>query len=142
MSTRAVSGFESSIHTSNIWLKDIAREMGCSDDHDRAYKVLRASLHALRDHLTLAEVGDLGAQLPMLVRGLYYEGWRPEHHASNERKRLQFLDHVSDELHDDPTIDPEEAVRAVFRVLERHVSPGEISDVKRTLPRDIRNLWE
>jgi uncharacterized protein (DUF2267 family) len=134
--------FENSIHTGNSWLKDIAREMGCSDEPHRAYKALRASLHALRDRLTLAEVADLGAQLPMLVRGLYFEGWRPEHHGVAERKKQQFLDHISAELHDDPTIDPEEAARAVFRVLERHVSPGEISDVKRTLPRDIRDLWQ
>jgi uncharacterized protein (DUF2267 family) len=141
MSTRTVPTFESSIHTSNIWLKDIAKVMGWPDQ-TKAYRVLRASLHALRDRLTLAEVGDLAAQLPMLIRGLYYEGWQPAHHAPKERKKQEFLDHVAAELHDDPTIDPEEAARAVFRVLESNVSPGEIQDVKKTLPRDIRVLWQ
>jgi uncharacterized protein (DUF2267 family) len=38
-------------------------------------------------------------------------------------------------------IDPEDAARAVFKVLERHISPGEVEQVKAGLPAEIRSLW-
>jgi hypothetical protein len=60
----------------NSWLKELMELMGWEDRH-RAYHALRVVLHALRDHLTIDEVVTLGAQLPMLVRGFYYEGWHP-----------------------------------------------------------------
>ncbi len=63
--------------------------MGLSDRH-AAYRVLRAVLHALRDRLTVAETVDLGAQLPMLIRGLYYEGWTPNDKPLRERTREKF----------------------------------------------------
>jgi uncharacterized protein (DUF2267 family) len=40
-----------------------------------------------------------------------------------------------------PGDDPEPVVRAVFRVLARRVSEGEIEDVKHGLPAGIREFW-
>ena len=41
----------------------------------------------------------------------------------------------------DERIDPEKVVRAVFRVLSRRVTAGEIADVKHLLPAALRELW-
>jgi uncharacterized protein (DUF2267 family) len=97
-------------------------------------------LHAVRDHLPVEAVVALGAQLPTLVRGFYYEGWRPAGKPLKDRRRDSFLYHLSTYF-DDPSVDSEEVVRAVLRVVSRHVSRGEIENVKHCLPADLRTLW-
>lgn len=132
--------FEGTYQTTNAWLKELMEELDWQDRH-RAYRALRAVLHALRDRLTVEETADLGAQLPMLIRGLYYEGWTPSGKPVKERKREDFLAHIEAAFRDDPAIFPEAVAGAVFKVLQRHVSAGEIGDVKQILPAQIRALW-
>jgi uncharacterized protein (DUF2267 family) len=140
MNGATITSFDRTIEKTRHWLRDLQQELEW-DDRDRVYHALRAVLHALRDRLPVQEVADLGAQLPMLVRGFYYEGWSPSRKLLTERKKEQFLDHVAHEFRSDPQVDPEEITRAVLRVLERHVSSGEIQDVKGNLPAAIRDLW-
>ena len=133
--------FAETIEKTGYWLQELMRDLG-STHPQQAYSVLRAVLHTLRDRLTIGEAADLGAQLPTLVRGLYYEGWRPAGHPPKIHHKEGFLQHVK-QLHpglaDD---DRERAVRAVFRLLAGHVTGGELKQVKDQLPADIRSLWE
>jgi uncharacterized protein (DUF2267 family) len=140
MSLTTITPIESTIHTTNSWLKELMEELGW-EDRQRAYHALGAVLHALRDRLTVAEVADLGAQLPMMIRGLYYEGWTPKGKPVKERKREDFLAHIADAFRDRWEIFPEGVAWAVFKVLQRHVSAGEIGDVLHVLPAEIRSLW-
>lgn len=141
MSNTGLEVFDSTLQKTHIWLDDIMREMGWDDEKQRAYLALRSVLHALRDRLTMAEVLDLGAQLPMLVRGFYYEGWKPTGAPHKERHKEEFLAHVKSSFKGDDHADAEQIVRAVFRVLARHVSEGEIKDIQVTLPAELRALW-
>jgi uncharacterized protein (DUF2267 family) len=141
MTATTISSFESTIHKTNIWLKDVMEELDW-DSHERAYHALRTVLHALRDRLSTQEVADLAAQLPMLVRGFYYEGWSPGRQTPADRHKEQFLAHIDDAFRDDMTINAEELARAVFHVISKHVSSGEVTDIRHTLPREIRELWE
>jgi uncharacterized protein (DUF2267 family) len=128
--------FESTIHKTNEWLNEIAVAVG---DRQLAYGALRSVLHALRDRLPLEEAVDLGAQLPMLIRGLYYEGWRPGGKPVKLDK-AELLQTIRDHF-GSPGVDPEMLARAVLRVLARHVSAGEVADVKSVLPHRLRDLW-
>jgi len=77
----------------------------------------------------------------MLVRGFYYEGWHPHGKPVKERHKEEFLAHVAAAFREDPDVDPERVVQAVFRVLSKHVTGGEVESVKRSLPTEIRSLW-
>ena len=140
MSASGLDVFDRTVQTTNAWLKDIMEVIG--PDRRKAYRVLAAVLHTLRDRLTVDEAAQLGAQLPILVRGIYYDRW---HHPSGKPDRMrhkeEFLAAVAGELDDIGHINPENATRAVFSVLEHHVAPGEIEDVKATLPAQLRGLW-
>ena len=137
-----VSGtpFENTLRTSYEWLDELMEELEITDRH-RAYQALRVVLHTLRDRLTVQEVADLGAQLPMLIRGVYYEGWRPAARIRKDRTKDEFLAHVSSGLEKSPELRPESVVWSVFKVLARHVSRGEVEDVLRVLPETLRDFW-
>jgi uncharacterized protein (DUF2267 family) len=139
MSTTGLEIFDRTVHKTNIWLKDLMKTLDCVDRHE-AYLALRATLHALRDRLTVEEVAHFAAQLPMLIRGFYYEGWDPTGKPLKERHRDDFLTHINKELRPHG-IDPEPAARAVFLVLANRISEGEIEDIEHVLPREIRDLW-
>jgi uncharacterized protein (DUF2267 family) len=106
-----------------------------------AYQALRAVLHCLRDRLPVHEVAQLGDQLPILVRGIYYEAWHPAGKPEKIRSREEFLARIDGQLPKTKLIDPKNATRAVLQALENHVSGGEIRDVMQSLPEEIRALW-
>jgi uncharacterized protein (DUF2267 family) len=140
MSQTGLTAFDSTIHTTNQWLHELNEELNWLDRH-RTYHVLRAVLHALRDRLSVDAAAALGAQLPMLVRGFYYEGWHPSGKPVKDRKKSEFLAHVAADFKEDYRLDPEEVTRAVFRLLARHISMGEIEAIQRGLPAELRELW-
>lgn len=122
-----------------MWINQICTELETRDE-ERAYMALRASLHALRDRLPVQEAAHLAAQLPMIIRGLFFEGWHPGTHSPRSRSRHSFLEQVAREI-PEGALDPEAAVRAVFSVLVKHVSAGQIENVRHTLPHQLADLW-
>jgi uncharacterized protein (DUF2267 family) len=140
MSATGLPVFDESVQLANLWLNELM-ESADWDDKQRAYRLLRATLHALRDRLPAHEAAHLGAQLPMLIRGFYYDGWRMRDRAPKERTKAEFLAHVDAAFKQDPNADTEELVRDVFKLLTRRISSGEIADVKGVLPPEIRALW-
>lgn len=100
-----------------------------------------AVLHVVRDRLTVEEAAHLSAQLPLLVRGIYFEGWHPAHKPNKERTAEAFLEQVDEHLKVSPPINPETATRSVFRVLGSHLTEGEARHVHDMLPRNVQNLW-
>jgi len=140
MSTTGLEVFDTTIQKTNLWLKDIMQELGWEDRH-KAYMALRTTLHALRDRLTLEETAQFGAQLPILIRGLYYEGWNPTGQPHKVRHTFEFLAPIRDYFKDDWQVEPEEIARAVFKVCAAHISAGEIEDIKHLLPQELKELW-
>ncbi|HET8563301.1 MAG TPA: DUF2267 domain-containing protein [Candidatus Binatia bacterium] len=133
--------FDGTLQKTQIWLNDVMSELDWHDKPHKAYLALRTVLHALRDRLTVEEALQLGAQLPMLIRGFYYEGWTLKGKPHKERHKEDFLDHIKKAFKDDVTVNPQQVCRVVFRVLVRHTSEGEIEDVKHLLPNELQELW-
>jgi uncharacterized protein (DUF2267 family) len=140
MSRSGISAFDSTLQTTHTWLNEVSERMGWLDKH-RAYHALRAVLHALRDRLPVDQVAALGAQLPLLIRGLYYEGWHPAGKPLKERRRDEFAAHIAATYGKELDADPEHIARAVLGIVAKHVSAGEIETIKQALPAEIRTLW-
>jgi len=121
------------------WLKEL-RNNGDLDDEAAALSALRAVLHQLRDRLTPEEAIDLAAQLPLIVRGIYFEAWRPVRTPQKLHTREELIGGVAHKLRPHP-IAAEAAVRDVFALLAHHCDPGEIADVVDQLPAEIKELW-
>jgi len=128
------------VQETDIWLKELRNEMRI-DNPDTAYAALRAVLHELRDRLTINEAAQLAAQLPMLICGIYFDGWKPAVNPTRVRTLQGFLDGVRDKAPGHRELDPNWATRCVFALLARHVAPGEIEEVIQSLPQELRALW-
>jgi len=140
MANTGLKAFDTTVEKTNIWLKEIMEDMG-TDDRHRAYLALTAVLHALRDRLPVDEVVNLGAQFPMLIRGLYYEGWDPQCQPV-KHNRESFFQYIREHFRNEPDMDADCVARAVFKVISNRIAEGEIKGVKSILPGDLRELWE
>jgi uncharacterized protein (DUF2267 family) len=140
MNITGLRAFDETLHVTNAWLKAVMQALD-TDERNDAYAALRATLQALRDRLTVDEAAQLGAQLPMLVRGFYYEGWHPAGRPHRERSKEAFLAHVQEGLRGREHLEAEQVARAVFHVLGEQMSGGEIEQVKHALPKPVRELW-
>lgn len=139
----STSLFARNVHTAEEWLKELQEELHV-DDKRKAYQALRATLHTLRDRLPAGEAAHLGAQLPMLVRGFYYEGWKPDARPADFRTPDEMYAAVRERApaaDQDLINDAPRVTAAVLGLLRRRISEGEVEDVKRALPDDLARLW-
>ncbi len=139
MRPTSVVNFTQAAQQAQQWVNELADDLNWQQG--RAYHLLRCVLHTLRDWVSQEEMVDLSAQLPVLIRGIYFEGWKPLETPVSERKKADFIERVQNAFSDDLLVDPEVAVAAVFRLLERHVSHGEIVQVRNSMKKTLRDLW-
>ncbi|WP_431301090.1 DUF2267 domain-containing protein [Tabrizicola sp. BL-A-41-H6] len=122
------------------WLNLLQDDLGWSD-RGRAYLLLRETLHAIRDFLSVDEAADLSAQLPLLIRGIFFDGWVPAKTPTALRSADDFLERVTKHFADNPLVEPDVAVASVFAVLRRQISDGEYRQVKWAMRKPLRDLW-
>jgi len=140
MSTVGLEGLDHTVQLTHIWINELDERLGW-DNKPKSWRLLKAVLHALRDWLRVNEAADLGAQLPELIRGAYYEGWRPAATPVKHRSKEEFLKRVSESFRTDPLEQPAQAVMTVFDLVSKKITAGEADDVRRSLPEEIRILW-
>jgi uncharacterized protein (DUF2267 family) len=136
--SRRPDAIDTTVQKTYGWLHDLTEEFG-GISREEAYEILRGFLHTLRDRLPVDEAAHLGAQLPMLIRGLYYEGWDPSR-VPRKMKAEEFLEAFARQSGYQPDARGIQALQAANRVLRRHIAEGEALDVMSSMPKDIREL--
>jgi len=136
MSLTTFAPIETTVHTTDLWLRDLMEDLGWQD-RCRTYRALQVVLHALRDRLPVEAVAALGAQLPLLVRGIYYEGWRPGGKPLEEIENEDFFAHIAAAFRNNPEVDAKRVAQAVYNVLKRYAPSGEIRDERLILPAEV-----
>lgn len=140
MSSTGLESIEHTVQLTHTWLNELDEALGWSNK-PRTYRLLKAALHALRDWLPLNEMAHLGAQLPTLLRGVYYEQWHPAPTPAKERTKEAFLARVNESFEKDPLPHTGRALVSVFELLSKKITAGEVEDVRRCLPAEVRTLW-
>jgi uncharacterized protein (DUF2267 family) len=138
MSLTSADAVERSVHKTNEWLNDIRDELG-QDDREEAWRILKADLQVLRDQLTIDEAAQFAAQLPLVLRGAFYEGFDPGHQAK-VRHRDEFLALFAERAGLSDSTDAERALGAATSVLTSRITPGELDDLAAQLPSDLRSV--
>jgi uncharacterized protein (DUF2267 family) len=140
MSATGLEVFDKTVQTTNIWLDEVMADVG--PDRQVAWHVLGTVLRALRDRVPPDLAANLGAQLPLLVRGAYYDGFKPGAAPSRIRDQDEFLGHVGEGLSDTRPVNVRDAVAAVFTVLSAHLPRGQCEKVRDALPQPLKALWQ
>jgi uncharacterized protein (DUF2267 family) len=140
MSTNTkVSALEHAMHTAHTWVNDVARELD-TEDREFAYRVLRAWLHTLRDRLPVEASAHFAAQLPDLIRGVFYAGWNPTavpEKYDAEEYAVRFLREANVSLHDVGKV-----AAATTAAVSHHLPPAHIDKVLNQLPPGIRAVLQ
>lgn len=139
MTETGLENFDRTLQKTHAWLNELGEAAGL--DKQRQFHALRSVLWALRDRLTVEEAFHLSAHLPTLVRGIYWEDYRPAGKPDSYRSREEFLRKVSGALEGASPMDPEDATRAVFAAMSRHISDGELEHVTQMVPEEVRDLF-
>ncbi|PJI92069.1 uncharacterized protein (DUF2267 family) [Yoonia maricola] len=138
--TRMIHVFERTTHEAHEWVNDLAGRTGWTNERE-VLRLLRVVLGKIRDHLPNEEMAQFSAQLPLILRGMFYEGWQPKLTPVHERHAAAFVAAVEEKVGDVMTYRGVTDIKAVFNTINAHVSRGEVEDVRACLPQELRDLW-
>ncbi len=140
MSSQGLDVIDHTVHLTHEWINELAARLGWGSKRS-ALRLLRVTLTHLRDHLMINELAQFSAQLPIIIRGMVFEGWVPKNTPIKERRAAQFIAAISDQMDETEEFQGAQDIRCVFDLLSARLSRGEIEDVRASLPEDIRALW-
>jgi len=138
--TTGLPVFDTTVQQTNRWLGRVQAMLPDASRQD-AYAAVRAVLHALRDRLPLSAVLGFSAQTPMLLRGMFLEGWRPDLAPVDAGEAADFCADVAKRLPPGFDDSADAAVTAVFAVLADRLDPGETDRIIRLLPGSLGRYW-
>ncbi len=139
MSSTGLKIFSETVQQSNLLLKDIEEKLGWEDRRNQSYLALRVVLQTLRDRLTVEEAAELSAQLPLLIKGVFYDGWKPDQ-LPKKMSKEEFIQEIRNGFFYSTENGIEEIINAVLKALQRNVSKGEAKDIKSIMPKDLAAL--
>jgi uncharacterized protein (DUF2267 family) len=133
--------FTKHVQKANEWINQIEELTGPKSDKKKSLAALRTVLHQLRDNLPIESALHLSAQLPLIIKGIFFENWHLSDCQTKDKSIDIFLDGVEEELRN-ADVDVEIWTYAVLQVLSSHISPGETEKIRNVLPHEIRKLWD
>jgi len=140
MSSKKIQVFERTTHEAHEWINELSDRLEWVSERD-VLRMLRSVLVSVRDHLPVNEMAQFSAQLPIMLRGMFFEGWQPKNTPVAERHAQLFIDRIAAEVGDVTEYRGAEDITAVFKLLNNRISIGEIEDVRANLPQALRDIW-
>lgn len=140
MTAQGLEVIDHSVHLAHEWINELAGRLDWSSKRS-ALRLMRVTLHRIRDHLLVDELAQFSAQLPALIRGLFFEGWVPKSTPLKERHGDDFVAFVDAQMEGSEEYRGRADIKCVFALLNARLSAGEVEDIRASLPSDLRQLW-
>lgn len=140
MTAQGLDVIDHSVHLTHEWINELAARLGWSSKRS-TLRLMRITLHRIRDHLQVDEVAQVSAQLPILVRGFFFEGWVPKHTPIRERHAPDFIAFIAGQMSDAEEFRGQDDIKCVFDLLNARISRGEVEDIRANLPAGLRDMW-
>lgn len=139
--------FEKYANEGNHFIYEVMEALNTTNG-PKAGRITRAVLHAIRDRIPPIDAIQLGQQLPMAIKGIYFDQYSITGKPVVIRNKKRFLNFIKD--HDGVSANRDflsyeevvDALQAVFLVLENHISPGQVHQLRNLLHREIIELIE
>lgn len=141
MASSGLDVFDTTLQKTNELLKNIEDNFGWEGRRHQSYQALRAVLHALRDRLPIDDAVNFAAQLPLLIKGIFYDNWSSED-VPVRMNEQEFLDRVRQDFTFDTGGGTKYLVRVVMNEVLNTMDVGERKKLIRMLPRDIGELLQ
>jgi uncharacterized protein (DUF2267 family) len=136
--------FEKYASEGNHIINKIARDL--ETNRNRAARITRAVLHAIRDRLPPDDAIQFAQGLPMVLKGVFIDRYDVSKTPIVIRSREDFIEFVRSKAGPSAAIDfPTSqsvinALQSVFFVLERNMSYGQVWQIKKSLNMELVNL--
>jgi uncharacterized protein (DUF2267 family) len=139
--------FEEHQNDARKFVKEVAIELQKPEDLQGAIRKMTAIFHTIRDMITVQESLHLISQLPLYVKGLYVSDW----HLGEKKKikdKNEFVNQLVSQnartgVGDFGTDEIAMVnVKAVVRVLQNHISQGQIDDLVAQFPKELKDIWQ
>ncbi|MEH6832444.1 MAG: DUF2267 domain-containing protein [Sulfitobacter sp.] len=140
MTGQGLEVIDHSAQLTHEWINELAERLGWASKRS-ALRLLRITICHVRDHLLVNEVAHVSAQLPIMIRGFFFEGWMPEQTPIKERNAIEFVSFIEGQMKGAEEYRGRDDIKCVFELLNNRLSRGEVEDIRATLPADIRDLW-
>lgn len=140
MSLTGLDVFDTTLQKTNKILKEIEGELDWIGRKNQAYLALRSVLHALRDRLPVTDSVHFSAQLPLLLKGVYFDGWNPEI-VPVKFNRQEFLNYIGNQFKFDVEGGTQRIVKVVLDKVFASIEPTEVAKIINELPSDITSLF-
>ncbi len=141
MTAQGLEVIDHSVQLAHEWINELAERLDWSSKRN-AMRLMRITLARVRDHLMPDEVAQLSAQLPLLIRGFFFEGWIPKKTPIKERHVEDFMAFIGTKMDDVQEYRGQADIKCVFDLLNARISRGEVEDVRASLPADLRAMWD
>lgn len=138
--TGTIHVFERTTHEAHEWVNDLSGRTGWTNERE-VLRLLRAVLSKVRDHLPTTEMAQFSAQLPIILRGMFFEGWQPKLIPVRERHAAEFITAIEERVGNIADYRGQSDIKAVFNLINARISRGEVQDVRACLPQELRDLW-
>jgi len=140
MTAQGLEVIDHSVHLAHEWINELAGRLDWTSKRS-ALRLMRVTLHHIRDHLSPDELAQLSAQLPVIIRGFFFEGWVPKKAPIKERHAEDFIAFINNQMSNTEEYRGRDDIKCVFDLLNARLSRGEIEDVRASLSEDLRQLW-
>ena len=140
MSARGLEVIDSTVQKTHEWINELRERLDWSNDRD-VLRLLRVTLQQIRDRISVAETAQLSAQLPILIRGMFFEGWQPHLVPLVDRRAADMITAIEHHVGDVLDYRGPQDIATVFKLLNARISEGEVADIRANLRDDIRALW-
>lgn len=140
MTAQGLEVIDHSVHLTHEWINELAERLDWSSKRS-TLRLLRVTLHHIRDHLLVEELAQMSAQLPVMIRGFLFEGWVPKQTPIKERSAGDFVGFVTHQMGDTAEYRGRDDIICVFDLLNARLSRGEVEDIRGNLPEAVRDVW-